>query len=86
MNDLSISFMTDEPIYGIDATLTGSLEVYDGTNRPIGEALKAAVADTVEGFSDVLDDATIRSLSYSQGELHIELRSEYEDSFIEEDQ
>ena len=78
--------MTDDPIYGIDATLTGSLEVYDGTNRPIGDALKAAVADTVEGFSDVVDRSAIKSLSYSHGELHIELRSNYEDTFIEEDQ
>jgi hypothetical protein len=77
--------MTTEPIYGIDATLNGSLEVYDGTNRPIAAALKAAVSDTVEGFSDVLDDAKINSLSYSCGELHIELRSEYDDSIIMED-
>lgn len=77
--------MTDEPIYGIDATLSGSLEVYDGTDRPIATALKEAVADTVEGFGDVVDKSTIRSLSYSHGELHIELRSTYTDTFVQED-
>lgn len=70
-----------EPIYGIDAEAKTSLEVYDGTDRPIAEALAAAVADTVEGFAGLFDGATLRSLSYSHGELHVELRASYDDTF-----